>query len=374
MAAEKNDRVSVLIGGKAHNNWERYEIDSDLMIPADAWSVSVGLTGGSVPPEVTEGASIVVKIGSDTALTGYVDEISHSLSKNAHSLTISGRDLCGDLVDCSAPIFTKIQVGLKEIVAAITSEFKKTNIRTDADLTFARKKITTQPGDTAWDMLANAAEMNGLWAWFEPDGTLVVGGPDYSSPFVASLTIRRNGNGNNVITLEKTTSLVRRYSKVTVLGQSAGDAINLGRPDLRGGWQDKAVVRHRPKIFMDYDAENNAMCVARAQKLIDDGRLQGLTLHATVKGHRIVSPGQPSDGKLWQPGQRIHVLSEPQGIDGVYFLMARKFIGSRADGAITTLTLKEDGIWLAGARPHRLHRRGKGAGEIIPIVVPGSSG
>lgn len=136
----KTDRVELLIDGKSHSNWEKYEIDSNLMIPADAWSVALGMSGGQVPPSVVEGAPVVVKLGGDIVLTGYIDEISQSISKTSHTLTISGRDLAADLLDCSAPIITRMQSSLKEIIAAIISEFKKTKIRIDADLTHARKK------------------------------------------------------------------------------------------------------------------------------------------------------------------------------------------------------------------------------------------
>lgn len=364
----QTDRVEVLIAGKVHAYWERYEIDSDFLIPADAWSVTLGLSGGQMPPDVVEGASVVVKVGGDTALTGYVDEISHSVSKTNHVFTMSGRDLVADLLDCSAPIFSKLQLSLKEIVAAITGEFKKTKIRIDADLTHARKKISIHPGDSSWDALVNAAEVNGLWPWCEPDGTLVIGGPDYSSPIVATLILRRDGKGNNVISLDKTSSHVCRYSRVTVLGQTPGAESEQGKHDLHASWKDVGVLRHRPKIVLDHDAENNGMCSARAKKLIGDSRLNGLTLTATVQGHRIAALGQPSDKKLWLPGQRIRVMSEPHGIDGVYFLMARKFIRSRMDGTRTVLTLKEDGVWLAGAHPHKKHKRGKNT-EPLQIIA-----
>ncbi|EKN3348263.1 phage tail protein, partial [Yersinia ruckeri] len=43
---EQDNRVSILINGKVHSAWSRYQIDSDFLIPADAWSVSLGLPDG----------------------------------------------------------------------------------------------------------------------------------------------------------------------------------------------------------------------------------------------------------------------------------------------------------------------------------------
>ncbi|MBY6285833.1 phage tail protein, partial [Neisseria subflava] len=83
----------------------------------------------------------------------------------------------------------------------------------------------------------------------------------------------------------------------------------------------------------------------KAKKRLADSRLEGLTITAVVQGHRT------DDGTLWQPGQRINVLSEPDGIDSVYFLMARTFVGGRGQGTETVLTLKEDGAWVLDADP-----------------------
>jgi len=69
-------------------------------------------------------------------------------------------------------------------------------------------------------------------------------------------------------------------------------------------------------------------------------------------------------------GQRIRVISEPHNLDAIYFLMARKFVRSRTDGTRTALTLKEDGMWVMDAHPHKnKHRRGKNSlpGKIIDV-------
>jgi prophage tail gpP-like protein len=359
------DNVQLLIGGQMHDRWESYEIDSDLLTPADCWRVTLGMTDGQMPPAVVPGATVEVRIGADTVLTGRVDEVEHDVSKTAHRFTLSGRDRAADLVDCSAPVFAAELISLKAIVAKIVSEFGIAKVKIEADATRIREKINIEPGDSAWDALVHAAEANGLWSWFEPDGTLVVGGPDYTTPVVASLILRRNGQGNNVLSLSKQESMHGRYSEVTVFGQKPGTDQEQGKNNLRGSWKDDGVKWHRPKIAMDHECDNVAVCIDRAHKMISDSRLNGLTLCAVVKGHRIVA-----DGLLWKPGQRVHVISEPHNLDGVYFLMGRKFTRSRAGGTITELTLKEDGIWVTDAHPHKnKHRRGKNSlpGQIITV-------
>ena len=368
------DKVELQIGGKTHSDWSSYEIDSDLLVPADGFHLTLGASH-ALPPEIVPGAPVIVAIGGDTVLTGRIDEIEHSVSKGSHNITVAGRDKAASLLDCSVPLFTSKTVSLSQIATKILAPFGIGAPKIDADETTIRDKINVEPGDTAWDALARAAEANGLWPWFEPDGTLVIGGPDYSAPEVATLAMRKDGSGNNLISLSKHESIHGRYSELTVLGQTHGTGVNHGRNNLAGGAGDTGVTWYRPKIVIDHECVSNALCQARAGKLLADGRLNGITLTAVVKGHRIVAPGQPSDGQLWKPGQRIHVKSEPHGIDGTFFLIGRKFTRSRMDGTRTVLTLKEDGVWVLDAHPHKnRHRRGKNAlpGQIIDIPVPGS--
>jgi len=342
---EQIDRVKLLIGGQMHDRWQSYEIDSDLLVPADAWQVSLGVDLNQKPPAVAAGAVVEVRVGDDVVMTGRVDEVNHQVSKNENTFSLAGRDKAADLLDCSAPLFGVKQVSLEQIAAKIVSDFGIKTPRIDADATLIREKVNIQPGDTAWNALVHAAEANGLWPWFEPDGTLVIGGPDYSVPVSATLVINRYGKGNNVLSLKRTESMHGRYSKVTVYGQTHGTEQEQGKNALRSSAEDVEVTWHRPKIVTD-DCDSVAECRNRAQKIIDESHLNGLTLTIQVQGHRIVAPGQPADGMLWKPGQRIRVDSEPHGIDGIYFLMARKFTRSRADGTRTMLTLKKDRAWI----------------------------
>lgn len=360
----RSEQVQLLVGGRFHDDWEHYEIDSNLLIPADDWTFTLGVKSGRVPEEVKVGASVEVRIGDDPVLTGRIDTVAEPIETGNHEWHISGKDGAEILVECSAPIFSAQMVDLDEIVAKIVRPLGIRKIRIDAASTRTREKVNVEPGDSAWAALANAAEANGLWPWFDPDGTLVVGGPDYSKPPVATLIMRYSGKGNNVTRLVPTYSMSGRYSEVTVLGQSHSTETEEGKHNLKYTAKDTGVSQYRPHIVVDHEADSLAVCESRARKRLADGRLKGFTLTAHVSGHRIVAPGQPGDGLLWTPGQRVRVISEPHGIDAVFFMMARKFV----KGPRSELTLKEDRAWLLDAHPHKnKHRRGKNdaPGQIV---------
>ncbi|MCX8962131.1 phage tail protein [Erwinia psidii] len=381
MHTQDDDRVSLMIGGRLHSTWGRYQIDSDFLIPADAWSVTLGLPGGTFPEDVTRGAPVLVRVGDETVMTGRIDRIQRSAARGQLTLSLSGRDGAAVLVDCASPVFTSRQLSLEEVIARIVKPLGVTSIRRDAEGTIQTDRVSVEPGERAWETLARAAATRGLWPWFEPDGTLVIGGPDYTAPAVATLVLNRDGGGNNLISLNETTSVNGCFSGLTVLAQghaqgkkvsvnteiidvyaagdvpqvdevatAAGTAEN-GFHGLKAVQRDTTVPYYRPQIMVVGDADNQEQVRYRARKIMADARLTGCDLVAVVRGHRT------ADGTLWQPGQRVRIKSEPHGIDDIYFLMGREFTGGRPEGTLTTLRFKEDGIWIPDAYPKKRKTR-----------------
>ena len=127
--APDNNEVSLQIAGKAHRYWTQYSIDSDLAMAADAWQVSLGLPGGEMPPSVAPGAEVKVLVGADIVLQGRVDDISHSVGAGSHQLTLSGRDLAGMLLDCSAPLFTGKGMTLSDVLENVVKPLGVSRVR-----------------------------------------------------------------------------------------------------------------------------------------------------------------------------------------------------------------------------------------------------
>ncbi len=374
------DQIEISIGGYKQRAWESYEIDSDLITPADAWRVTLAQTELQLPAGIVPGAAVEVSMvrtseadqeySREVILRGTLDAREHSLAKRGHELMLSGRDGAGILLDCSGPIVAAAQLTLADVIAKIVRPLGVTRFRIDANNARLREKINTEPGDSAWDSLRRAAEANGLWPWFEPDGTLVVGGPRYDAPPVATLVMdAADASANNILQLKESYSIAERYSAVTVLGQAhatgSGAGQQSGRNNIKVTVRDSGLTGNRPKTVVDHEAINEAIARARGRKIVSDSRLKSYTLTALVAGHRMAS------GRLWQPGQRIALRSQPLGLDGVYFLMARRFMANKNTGQTTQLTLKEDGVWTLDAHPSsNKHRRGKNAlpGKVLDVV------
>ncbi|EIV6532185.1 phage baseplate assembly protein [Klebsiella pneumoniae] len=380
------DKVSVIVGGKVHSDWSGYGIDSDFLIPADAWSMRLGLPDGIFPEGVARGVPVQVRVGPDVVMSGRIDRVSRTVSRDQVSLSVTGRDGAAILVDCASPLLTSRQASLEEVIAQVVRPLGIKNIELHAESSIRNDKITTEPGERAWDILLRACAGRGLWPWFRPDGTLVIGGPDYTAAPVATLVMRRSGEGNNLLSLTDESSMERSFSRLTVLAQghahstnnkkelgiidvSSSDSLTVsgdtdtteteldtglpetGQHGLQFVVEDPTVTYYRPQVVVMHDADDLEQVRYRARKMMADARLEGYSLIARVQGHRT------SDGVLWEPGQRIHVISEPHGIDAVYFLMGREFTGGRPGGTVTTLRLKEDGVWIPDAWPKKKKAR-----------------
>ncbi|MEK5790133.1 hypothetical protein V3528_20675, partial [Acinetobacter johnsonii] len=84
------------------------------------------------------------------------------VSRDGYGLQVSGRDLVGQLIDCSVPIFNGRQITLEELVGRyvlggdLGSLFQDVRIQDNAWL---KNKVSVEPGESLWDSLTKAAQI-----------------------------------------------------------------------------------------------------------------------------------------------------------------------------------------------------------------------
>jgi prophage tail gpP-like protein len=368
---QTEEMIRLSIGGLTHETWDGWSVESDLLTPADAFELEL-FTRNTIqlPSVLVEGASCELTLGADRVLTGQIDEFEHDISRRGIAIRVTGRDKAAALVDCSTPFVSMREASLADIIKQVVAPLGITRVEIRAADTKIRRRIQIEPGQSAWEALLQVAEANGLWPWFEPDGLLVVGGPDYTSAPVATLILREDGVGNNVERLSVSRSIANRYSQVTVLGQHGqydNDGLDTTRSQLRSVVQDETLARRgifRPKVVVDSSSESQDMATTRARKVLADSKLEGFEIRAVVKGHRTGS------GQVWAPGQRVIVRSEPHGLDAVFFLMSRTLRLTR-QGSITELRLREDKMWVLDGNPLKKHKGKSNADAAFIEMVRG---
>lgn len=349
--------IQLAIGGLAHDTWDGWSVESDLLTPADAFELELHTKNATrLPDVIKEGAPCTLTLDGDRVLTGQIDEFEHDVSRQGISMRINGRDRAAPLVDCSSPFVSMREASLAQILEQVVKPLGAYQVEIRADQAKPRRRVQIEPGQTAWEALLQVAEANGLWPWVEPDGRLIIGGPDYTASPSGLLLLREDGEGNNVQRMSVRRSIANRYSQITVLGQHgqyANDGLDTQRSHLRSVIQDETLARRgifRPKVVVDSSSENQDMATTRARKLLADSRLEGFEIRVVVQGHRA------GNGKVWAPGMRVIIRSEVHGVDDVYFLMSRTLRLSRSEGAITELRFREDKMWVLDGNKVKKHK------------------
>ena len=218
-------------------------------------------------------------------------------------------------------------------------------------------KVDIDVGETAWNAAMRCANSAGLHLWFEPNGVLIVGGADYSTPPVATLCCMKDGSQNNFEQADLSFDVSNRFSEITFLAQSHGKQGQDNKNDLKWVYKDSEMTTYKPKTVVVSDVDNLEALQKWAKKYIADSILEGFTLTIIVPDHKM------QDGTLWQPGQRVHVICEEYDIDAIFFLMGRRFMLSRQGGTQTELRFKQDGIWTPDAYSAKAEKARKRKGK-----------
>lgn len=352
----END-VVVEIDGKSHNNWKSYDIDSDFLIPADAFAFDIGVPSDSTVLPDYSGAEVKVRINDMLVMTGIVDTVQHGISKTNRTYRLNGRDKASVLVDCSAPITNVKGLTVLDAVKKIVEPLGIKQVQLKAENNPLLDKVDIDVGETAWNAAMRCANSAGLHLWFEPNGVLIVGGADYSTPPVATLCCMKDGSQNNFEQADLSFDVSNRFSEITFLAQSHGKQGQDNKNDLKWVYKDSEMTTYKPKTVVVSDADNLEALQKWAKKYIADSILEGFTLTIIVPDHKM------QDGTLWQPGQRVHVICEEYDIDAIFFLMGRRFMLSRQGGTQTELRFKQDGIWTPDAYSAKAEKARKRKGK-----------
>lgn len=340
MQDNQGNEITLKIGGYLIKGWDAISIDSQIDTPAENWSFKLfQVNGEPLPKDIAGAKDIQVFYNKELILTSIADKVAEAVSRDGYGLEISGRDLAGQLIDCSVPVFSGRQLTLEALLnqfvlaGDLSSQFHDVRIQNNAWL---KNKVSVEPGESLWDAIAKAAAVTGQHVWLEPDGTLVVGDP-FAQPYMVQTPLRLIkplDNSNNVLDLSYTNDVSGVFSEIKILGQDAK-----GSHVLSSITSDTQYAFKRLKIVSMGDVETQAEADAALKKIKKDNDLQAYALDATVSGWAV-------DGKVWTPGWHLNLetnaLSNATAKWAVY---GRTLMLSRSEGKTTKLRMKRQGDW-----------------------------
>jgi prophage tail gpP-like protein len=329
--------VRLIVAGYEINTWDVASIDSSIDTPADSWSFALFDEQDHVLPKaVRKNAPVQFYYGNELILTSVVDKVSEKADRSGYALAISGRDLAGQLIDCSVPIFNGRQMTLEELVNKFVLDdpkglFKGVNIQNNSWL---KNKVSVEPGESIWDALVKAAAVTGQHVWLEPNGSLSIGDPFAAAYRVATpLRLYKPDDHNNVLDIDYSEDGSNEYSEYKILGQdSKANNISASSKSNNG-------THNRLKIITMADIESQAEAETALAKIKKDSDLQCYQMTATYAGWAI-------DERTWATGFYLNFESNRiLRATAKWAVMGRTLTLSRKDGKLTQLRLNRQGDW-----------------------------
>lgn len=376
MTRDPDDEIGITIGGASYKHWIDIDIDSDVTMPADAWSVSGAVPDGETVEAFREGAKCDVYVGRNRQMAGVVDDVTIEINRQDDRLRLSGRDVGAFLVDNEAPPQKVANKTVKQLIDGmlvsswgvrgviisnednvdlLLGKEEKRELRRQTPVNGTqrpRKSIRIDPGQTIASIITQHCDRVDLTWWITADGYLFIGKPNYNQDvayyfYSFGLTNRKSVN-NNVEKASVKRTINGRYSEIVVNGMglaSKGDAFDTGKsaPRFTGTATDPDLTARgivRKMILRDTDVLSGAEATNRAKIEMGKRRFDGLVITLTVPGFR-----DRETQRLYSVDTLASVKIEEAGIDGTYYVSQRRFRENRGTRR-TELTLRKTGVWL----------------------------
>ena len=299
------DALTLSIGGQKLTGWQEVSVRRGVEQVPSAFTLKVTERfPGAGQIDVQPFQRCTVAIGQDLVITGYVDRCSASLSARGHEVTVSGRSLVEDLVDCSA-ILPNMQVSatsLSQLAQDLAKPFGIQVFEPDGEpepITGGDGSIppfAIALGETPFEIIERVARWKRLLVHDDPQGRLVLAklGTQAMASGVAQ--------GVNVEAAQVTFAGDQRFSVYLPALFSSEALYNLGQGGAAGNRfppvQDAGVPRYRPRfVVSEQTMDLQELATARAKW--EMARRYGRSQAATV----TVDSWRDSAGTLWTPNR-----------------------------------------------------------------------
>jgi prophage tail gpP-like protein len=364
-------RVTLTIDGVTYDSWTTVRITRDLEEACASFEVTIddrarveGALPGSASAlraaaRVRPFSPCSIAIDGELVLRGHIDDVSPEMTETGAAVSISGRDVAADLVDCACAPKGPVEhrdIKLDELVSKICKPFAMT-CQAEVDIGQALKKLSIDTGETVWSVVEKAARMRGVLAHSDGTGQVLLTrsgtrrGPGpilFPSPAVKSSRGQFSGRERHSDWYVKGQAGeagwkraanapldVRGAPGLPGPGDSDGDQPS-GRESravaLQGHAQDGAVGRWRPKVM-----------TTRGQGTLDDAKTQAKWWANTSRGRGdcityVLHDFRHASGALWRPNEMVMVIDPFQGIEKE-LLVAGVTYAMDEQGASTELRL-----------------------------------
>ncbi len=312
--------VKIRIGGREFGGWKTVRVTRSIEALAYAFelTLSESWTWDNAPIEVHEGQRCTIYMDHELAVTGYIETSDASYSGESHTLSIGGRSLAGDLVDCSAVHTgswknnTLTQIA-KDLCRPFGIELILDRINTDIVI----PEFTLNLCETVHEALDRACRMCQVLLISNPQGKLIfTAAREHKTRTVLKW-------GENILNGSRRGNLRDRFKTYTIKTQNKGTNTSYGThaSEASGTATDSAINRYRPMILHAEGTGDRNKLTERAnwEKNVRMGRSVRLVYS---------TPGwKNAEGYLWEPNTVMSVDDPRLRVKGKFLVSQCSLIG-----------------------------------------------
>lgn len=299
--------IYVTVGGIEYTRWKTLKINRSLESLSGGFELNI--TDVSEPENNNSWAlrtqeECIIRIDDDKLIRGYIDNVQCETAKNEHKVTVIGRDITGDVVDCSY-IEKKTSWSKITLLALTNTLIKPFGLRAklDVGVTDTRSfQFSLNTNESIFDNLKKKALNFGILLITNNDGDILL----TNSGSTKAGTILSLGIDGNILNATAMYDYTNRFSKYVIYAQAPSK-------QNRGAWktnisvkvssQDTGVLRYRPKLIKAGSplSRSGAQEYANWEATVRAGKSQEVTV--VVQGFR------QSTNALWQLNSLVTIYA-----------------------------------------------------------------
>lgn len=309
------DPVTLIVGSSAWAGWTEIEITRGLEVVPSTFSVSLTETAPAVDQQgnalgklatidVEPGQACKVMIGSTLVITGVIEIVTPQITASAHTLTIQGRSLLRNIVDCEIDT-PGASIGPSSVAGLATVLCQPYGVQVyapDGDglvLPITYLSTTDQP----FQIIATAARYAQFLVYDDEQGRLVLAKLGTQS-MASGFTL-----GQNIEAITVNLDITRRFSEYRACLVSTdfftGGARNAADDSNRVATVTDTGMDHRVNTFISETAQGYG-ALATAEATWRMNRARGRSQAANI----VVSTWRDSAGTLWEPNYLAPIAAQ----------------------------------------------------------------
>jgi prophage tail gpP-like protein len=340
--------VTIQVGLNRFVGWQNVSITRSCESMPNNWSLtaSAEFLQGAALAGTRPGQPCLIYIGSDLVITGKIDRRSIPIDARNHQVTLSGRGITRNLVDCSADLLNDPGIrggqingaNALDVATKLCKAYGITARSAVSDLGIAIPSFQVPLGETPYQIIESVARYAGYLVYEDVFGRLVldrIGTSQHASGFTLP---------GNVEAINGERSVDGRFSTYVVVYSGVDQTADLGGlanrratilDDTLGEYRLRIIVSEQiaPTPAGQQTIDNDAIAKQRAnwEKARRIGRSQGASI--------TCDSWRDSSGTLWTPNWLATIDAPAADISNATWIIGSLTFRKDMSGTHTDLIL-----------------------------------